>query len=77
MLDHAGGVFVDRLAPGAQCHEQPAHLSGGGLTLEQHVKGGFRLGAGQGPAGGGADQRLQSVAHAGTFIVSRKFWISA
>ena len=68
-----GGVFLDRLTAGPERHQEPAHLAWRCLSLEQSLEGGFGLDTGQGPFGGGADQRFQCVTHVGSSTESRKF----
>ncbi len=68
-----GGVFVHRLAAGAQGHQQAADLAWRGFAVEQDGKGGLRLGPAQRAVRCGGDQRFQGVTHAGTFIADRKF----
>ena len=53
--------------------QETADLAGRRLAFEENLEGGCRLGAGERAVGGGGDHRLQVIAHAGTFAVSRKF----
>src|SRR5690606_7600541 len=66
-----GGVFVDGLAPGAQRHQEAAHLRRGRVAGEEDGKRRLALGPGQGALDGGGEQGL-ATAHAGTTARSRK-----
>ena len=68
-----GGIFIHRLAAGAQGHQEAADLTWGRFALEQNLERGFGLIPAQRAIGGRIDQRFQSIAHAGTFTLFRKF----
>ena len=69
----SGGIFIHRLAAGAQSHQKTTDLAGGRFALEQDLERGLGLIPGQRAIGSRIDQRFQGIAHAGTFTLFRKF----